>query len=270
MAEQVLKAANNAALANDLIAQATDQEEVIEPAKIVSPLDGSVNLPGGFINADGEVVRTAEVRELNGKDEEAIAKANGAAKVFSTILSRATISLGGVKPTEQMLDDLLIGDRDEILLGIFKSTFGKEAELGAYCSGCKDLKIVQVDVDEDIKRKVMLNPEEDRTFMVKSKNNEFLVTLPTGGTQKKLLANDDYTSAEQATILLEQTVLEINGRPVITKQQVQNLGILDRRDIVDAISKRNVGPVFGDITVSCPDCEGEVAVPINLGTLFRF
>ncbi len=270
MAEQVLKAANNATLANDLIAQATSQEETIEPAKITPPSDGSVNLPGGFINADGEIVRTAEVRELNGKDEEAIAKANGASKVFNTILSRATVSLGGVKPTEQMLDDLLIGDRDELLLGIFKSTFGNEAELGAYCNGCRDLKTVQIDVDADIKRKVMLNPDEDRTFMVRGKKNEFLVTLPTGATQKKLLASDDYTVAEQTTILLEQTVLEINGRPVITKQQVQALSVLDRRDIVEEIAKRNVGPQFGNLSVTCPDCESEVAVPINLGTLFRF
>lgn len=270
MAEQVIKAANNAALANDLIAQATSQEETVEPAKISNPLDGSVNLPGGFINADGEVVRTAEVRELNGKDEEAIARANGASKVFGTILSRATVSIGGVKPTEQMLDELLIGDRDELLLGIFKTTFGNEVELGAYCNGCRDLKTVQIDVDEDIKRKVMLNPEDDRTFMVKGKKNEFLVTLPTGATQKKLLANDEYTTAEQATILLEQTVLEINGRPVITKQQVQNLSLVDRREIVEAISSRNIGPQFGELVVSCPDCEGEVAVPINLGTLFRF
>ena len=270
MAEQVLKAANNAALANDLIAQATSQEEQIEPAKIVPPSDGTVNLPGGFLTADGEIVRTAEVRELNGKDEEAIARANGAAKVFGVILNRATVALGGVKPTEQMLDELLIGDRDELLLGIFKSTFGNEAELGAYCNGCRDLKTVQVNLDEDIKRKVMLNPEEDRTFMVYGKKNEFLVTLPTGTTQKKLLADDTYTTAEQATILLEQTVLEINGKPVITKQQVQNLSILDRRDIVEEISKRNIGPQFGDVTISCPDCEGEVTVPINLGTLFRF
>jgi hypothetical protein len=80
----------------------------------------------------------------------------------------------------------------------------------------------------------------------------------------------DANPAEALSILLENTVVTIDGRNVITKAQVQNLGVVDRRAIADAIAARNPGPQFEDITVSCPDCEGEVRVPISLGTLFRF
>jgi hypothetical protein len=72
------------------------------------------------------------------------------------------------------------------------------------------------------------------------------------------------------TILLENCILKINGRPVISKAQIQNLGISDRRLIGEAINKNAIGPVFEDISVPCPDCEGEVNTPINLGILFRF
>jgi hypothetical protein len=76
--------------------------------------------------------------------------------------------------------------------------------------------------------------------------------------------------SELTTILLENCILKINGRPVIGKGQIQNLGISDRRLIGEAINNHAIGPVFEDISVPCPDCEGEVNTPINLGTLFRF
>ena len=51
--------------------------------------------------------------------------------------------------------------------------------------------------------------------------------------------------------------------------QVQNLGIADRKLILQEINNRVPGPLFDDITVTCPDCESEVTVSINLGNLFR-
>ena len=80
----------------------------------------------------------------------------------------------------------------------------------------------------------------------------------------------DKTVAELNTLLLEQTVVKIGEAPVVSKVQVQNLGLTDRRKIVDEINKRVCGPQFNDLTLPCPDCEGEVQVPISLGTLFRF
>ena len=102
------------------------------------------------------------------------------------------------------------------------------------------------------------------------KDKEFLVQLPTGYTQKEITSNADKSMAELQTILLEQTVLEINGSPVITKGQVQGLGIVDRRKSGEEISKRAPGPQFNDVTIACPDCGGEVVVPITLGALFQF
>ena len=47
------------------------QEAFIEPT-ITAPSDNTVELPGGYLNAAGEVIRIAEVREINGKDEEGL------------------------------------------------------------------------------------------------------------------------------------------------------------------------------------------------------
>lgn len=271
MSTTSLNAASNPAMANDLIAKATaEPEKVVEPAAITPPLETLVTLPGGYVTSAGEVVKTAEVRELTGRDEEAITKASSLNRILPTILSRGVVSIGKEKATDEILDRLLAGDRNALLLGIYKATFGPTATVTCWCDGCRGTKDVEVNVDADITTKVLVDPVVDRTFTVNGKDKEFLIQLPTGYTEKEILANSDKTMSELNTILLEQTVLEINGAPVISKAQVQNLGIMDRRKIGEELNKRAPGPQFEDTTISCPDCGGEVAVPINLGTLFQF
>jgi hypothetical protein len=266
-----INAAANPALANNLINQALAETPAqTSEVNITSPSDTSVTLPGGYITATGEVVTAAEVRELNGSDEEAIAKASNIGKAVLTILTRGTVKVGEEKATEQLLDRLLAGDRDMLLLSIFKTTFGKTADLNAFCTGCSEIKVVTIDIDEDIKIKVLADPINDRVFLVKGKKNTFTVQLPTGLAQKEMIMNSEKTAAELNTIMLENAVLKIDDAPVLSKLQVQNLGLLDRRTITEAINNRLVGPQFEEVKVTCPDCESEVSVPVNFGTLFRF
>ena len=270
MTTKTISAAANPALVNkaaqDLLAEKPEQVEV----RITPPSDTVVTLPGGYINAAGEVVTEAEVRELNGKDEEEISKASTLGKALMTILKRGTVRVGDEKATDQLLDNLLSGDRDMLLLGIFIATFGNVAHMSAYCPTCVESKDVDVEIDKDIKIKVLTDPINDRQFTVKGKKAEYTVILPTGITQKELLTSGDKTIAELNTLLLENTVVKINESPVLSKMQIQNLGMVDRRTLVDAINERISGPQFNDLVLDCPDCEGEVKVPISLGTLFRF
>ena len=102
-----ISAAANPALANDIINKAFAEEQVFEAPKIIPPSDTTVELPGGYLTPAGEILRTAEVRELNGKDEEAIAKANNVGKALMTILQRGTVRIGDQKVDEKLLDNLL-------------------------------------------------------------------------------------------------------------------------------------------------------------------
>ena len=270
MTSKTISAASNPALANNLIANAMAEEPQQIKVTIISPSDNSVTLPGGYITSTGEVVTEAEVRELTGKDEEAIARTTNVGKAFISILERGTVRVGDQPVTPEILDSMLSGDRDMLLLSIFKVTFGVEPELPAYCYSCKETKIVGVNIDEDIKVKSLKDPINDRVFTVQGKTQEFTVQLPTGVTQKELLTSIDKTAAELNTLLLENTVLKINNNPVVSKTQVQNLGLVDRKTIIEEINKRIPGPQFDDLTITCPDCESEVKVPISLGSFFRF
>jgi hypothetical protein len=266
-----ISASANPVLANNMLQNVLQEEEVPEINPEISlPLDNTVELPGGYINAAGEVIRTAEVRELTGKDEEAIAKTNNIGKALMIILQRGVVKIGDEPATEKIMDNLLTGDRDALLLGILKSTFGATPNISSYCAGCNDIKEIQVDLNADIKVKVLADPVNDRVFTVTGKTGEIVVQLPTGITQKELINNAEKSVAELNTLMLGNTVVKIGDTPVYSKLQVQNLSIVDRKKIVEEISNRNPGPQFEAITVTCPDCEGEVSVPINLGTLFQF
>jgi hypothetical protein len=267
---KTISAAANPALANNLINSALAEAPVQQEVKITSPSDTVVTLPGGYLTATGEIITEAEVRELNGSDEEAIARTTNIGKAILTILHRGTVRVGNQKADEKLLDQLLSGDRDMLVLGILKATFGKTADIGGYCEGCEEMKTVQVDLDTDITVKALMDPMNDRVFTVQGKNRTFTVQLPTGITQKEMLQNSDKTSAELTTIMLENTVMKIDDSPVLSKMQVQNLGLVDRRTISEAINKRLCGPQFDVVKVTCPDCESEVSVPVNFGTLFRF
>jgi hypothetical protein len=271
VATNSLNAAENPALANQLV-QKMSQETAPEKelALVTHPSETVVTLPGGFLTPLGEVTREAEVRELNGRDEEAISKSNTLGKVLHTILSRGVVRIGDQPASEDILDQMFAGDRDALLLGIYKATFGSTADLTAFCSGCKDYKTLQIDIDDDIKVKKLSDPIGDRRFTVTTKKHDYTVVLPSGKVQKELTMNADKTIAELTTLLLEGTVIEIDGSGVISRNQIQNIGVADRREIAKALDKRAFGPVLDEVKAACPECGGEVVAPVNIGTLFRF
>jgi hypothetical protein len=266
-----INAGENPSLANSLIDQALAvSEKPVEPANIIPPFNNVVVLPSGYIGPDGKLSTSVEVRELNGTDEEALSKIDTLIKMWSTILSRGVVKVGDAPATEAILDDLLVGDRDALVIGIYRATFGDVANIDAYCQGCKEYKDVAYNLTEDYKTKALLDPIANRTFEVSGRKNKYLVTLPTGVAQKEMGADPNYTEAELKTILLENCVLEINDQPVVSKLQIKGMGIADRTTIVDEIAKRTPGPQLEDITIDCPDCGGKVVVPVSLGTIFRF
>jgi len=271
MAENTFSAAANPDLANDLIQKAVvETKEPVQPAEIIAPFDNLVTLPGGYVNAAGEVIKTVEVRELTGRDEEAISKSNSLGRTLLTIINRATVKIGDEPANEQLLDKMFSGDRDAVLLGIYKATFGNTCEIDVVCQSCEDYRTVAIDVNDDIPVAPLADVLTESSFTVQGKKNEFLVHLPDGTAQKEIYLNMDKTQAELTSILLEKTILEINGNPILGKSQIQNLGLADRKAVIDALAERNFGPQFDVIQVNCPECGEELEVPLSLGALFRF
>jgi hypothetical protein len=247
------------------------QQAMEEPEKVITsraPSDTTVDLPGGYVSQDGTVVKTAEVRELNGADEEAISKAGSKAKALGVLLQRGLVKVGTEDATKDMLDNLLSGDRDAILLGIRKVTFGDELKAMAHCYACNEDQEIVVVLSEDIPVRP-LDSSKGRTWIVETKKGPVGVALPTGLVQKKLMDNADKTAAEINTLLLSGCVLSVNGAPSMGANTVLSLGMTDRANIVDEIIDNNPGPRLGEVKKACRACGEDMNLPLSLLDLFQ-
>lgn len=258
------KVITDAELVNKFAQQA--QKEPESSIKTTAPSKPLVTLPGGFIN-NGEVVTTAEVRELTGLDEEAIAKAPTTGKALNLLLQRGLVSIGSREATLEDLDALLSGDRDAILIGIRRITFGDTVEFDLTCFNCNERQEISVHLKDDVPVRELGG--KPRSWAVDTKRGPVEVSLPTGITQKKLLENADKTSAEINTILLSGCVLSVNGMPSMGASTVLQLGMADRSKIVDEIISRVPGPRLGEVVKTCKACGEEMATPLSLVDLFR-
>ena len=270
-----VNAAANPALANQMAQEAMQvsfQEEVGQATEIVIPSlpDTTVELPGGFYTPfDGTLDTTAEVRELTGADEEVIVKVTDPAKALLMILDKATVSVGDKPATKDLLASLLSGDREMLLLAIRKATFGTKVTLESGCDRCGENRTFEIDLDTDVKIKKLEDPINDRTFTLKIKAGTVKIDLPTGDSQIKIINATNKNVAELDTLLLNSCVVELNDMPVVGQSQVRNLGIKDRRDILEEIAKRNPGPQLSEIKKACDTCGLEVELPLTLADLFR-
>ena len=248
------------------------QKVMEEPeAKIVTraPSDNTVTLHGGYIAADGSIVKTAEVKELTGEDEEIVAKTGTAAKALNMLLERGLVKVGGEVATKQHLDAMLSGDRDSILIGIRVVTFGKDLVVNAKCGNCQQLQEFTIDLVDDVPVRELKNPLSEREWEMDTKLGKATIALPNGIVQRKLMDNIEKTSAEINTLILSGCITSINGSPTFGASTALALSMSDRSKIVDEIIRRNPGPRLGEVSKACQACGEGVPLPLSLTDLFR-
>ena len=243
--------------------------EVEKPLVTAPPADTVFNLPGGLIQFD-RVLKEVEVKELTGADEEALSKATSVARLLNTALVRGIVRIGDEKPDETLVNSLLVGDRDYILLRVYTTTFGKDLETLRYCTSCNTDVKVKIDLLKETPVKEI--SVEDTLFNVETSKGTAIVSLPTGYTQMEMLSESNKTLAELKTVLLANTVKKIGNTELILDKigAVRRLSIKDRAAIDRELAERNFGPQLQDLHVACPNCGAEMEVPLSIAGLFQF
>lgn len=231
--------------------------------------DTTVELPGGFLTMEGSVITEAEVRELNGFDEEEIFRAGNMGRALLKVLERGLVSVGGEKVTKDTLESMLMGDREAVLLAIRRVTFGDEMSLPVVCQHCGDENEIIISLKNDVPIRRLDDPA-DRFFRVQGKRGVIEVQLPVGNVHREMLSNSDKSIPEMNTILLGSCVQSINGTPSMGVPSVLKLGIPDRRQLAEEISARNPGPRLTSIEKACPSCGEAVTLGVSMAELFRF
>lgn len=250
-----------------------DSPEPFTPVIMPEPVSGLVTLPGGVMLPEGGRVVEAEVRELTGADEEALSKSDGGTnfgRFIQITLQRGTLRIGDWEPPDRsLLDSLLLGDRDTLLLAIRKATYGNEMPHTARCLACGEVLDIVLDLNTDIPMKELENPE-NRRFTVPLRRGVAVVRLPTGADQNVVLNMKGKTVPEMNTELLSRCVIEINGEPVASRPEpVRALGMADRQTLLTFFTDTQPGPKYEGVKVPCASCERDVPLNIDLADLFR-
>ncbi|MEV4454359.1 hypothetical protein [Microbispora sp. NPDC049633] len=250
----------------------------IRSTPMTPPEPNIVRLPGG-VSVNGQWITEARVRELNGADEEAIGRAAVSGlpeKIPDAILSCGVISLGDNPVTPALLDDMIIGDREALILGIRRVTYGKTIDFDPLtCRDCGTQMVVKYDL-ADIPVKQL--DAETNEFEVTLRDGRIAtVRLATGGDQKAVMTASrakELSTPEQQTILLARTVLRITSadgtqQTAFGTRQAQMMGAADRHAILRELSERKIGPDHDQALINCTGCGEKVEVPVNIDTLFR-
>lgn len=265
-AESPLAAA--AAIAEAGLDQPDEEMPLIE-----DPSDDTVKLPGGLV-VDGQAHRQATVRELNGEDEEFLARAlaaNDFLRYQQVLLERGVTHIGPHKTTPDLLDSLVVGDRDTLILGVRIATYGPTLDLDVTCAHCGVESKIRIDFSEEVPTKPLaFDIEQPYQTVELRKGGYATVRLATGADQRYLATlGENVTRAEVNTALLARTVKEINGDPVNGKADILALGMGQRSDIVDWMAENQPGPEYDKVKHACTICGKETPLGLTTGDMFR-
>lgn len=248
----------------------------LNPAPVIEEFPESyVKLPAGII-VDNKVVQDAEIQELTGEHEEKLAKArtsNNPAKYVNTLLLCGTVTIGDQPISTALLDSMLQGDLDMLMLGIRRATFGDEFEVfNVECPNCGEANDLSLSL-KDIPTKTMEDPEVREFLVDLRKNRQAKVQFPTGAVQndifKKQLSVPEMNTLSLAACVI--SFIEPDGTETMSNglTDVKKLGVVDRKTLQDYIYDNQPGPRYDQVVAQCATCEGEVPVPLNVGILFR-
>lgn len=253
--------------------EATALNEAIQDKipEIASPESTTVRLMRGLIDpASGDWQMEAQVREMTGADEEYLARIEAKkdvtyAEYMSALLKRATLSVGTIDVTKNpgALDNLIIGDRDALFLGIIKCTYGVERTFNTRCASCEQKNDVTINIDEDFPYE---KPSIDlrKPIPVTLKNGTVInLRLPTGADSAHVASNST-SPAHQSTLMIARcTVWEDGERPANVETWARDLSIVDRNLLVKTLTDLNVGPKIGEVNVHCAHCQEPIRIVVD-------
>lgn len=244
------------------------------------PPDDMVKLPAGYVH-EGELIRRVTVRELTGEDEEALARAiqNPNPYHFLDVLVSCGVERLGTLDRETslgILPDLLVGDRDEIILGIRRVTYGDTVEVFNWlCPECgRRIDKIEFSLADDVDR-VTMDPASAH-FEVKLRNNaSATVNLCTARVLAATYEMEDLTLPQRNDVMLSKCIemwTDSKGNKHLIPgfpSMVRQMSTVARQTILRELSKRQPGPRYNEIRFKHEECGSEVTLALGIADLFR-
>ena len=222
----------------------------------------------GYKDKDGVIHTDFTLREMNGKDEEALFsssnKANGA-KIVSLLLERCVTSIGNITRKEvgtekwrEIIKSLYVGDQDYMILKLREISVGKEIEVKHACPNCEAELITYISIDElDIepfKGDYYVKFTLPKGFRDKDGelHKEGTIRLATG-LDREILTPVAKKNVAIGTSMMLTRLCTFDGDIPITQDTMAELTIKDR-NYLQEIMKENLFGVNTEIELQCEEC----------------
>lgn len=246
------------------------------------PPDDLVTLPGGFMHK-GELLRRVVVRELTGEHEDALAKALNNPNPYHFLLTLLTSGVDHIgeldhKESVRLLPRMLVGDWDEIVLGIRVATYGETMEVfGWICPACaRTVDKLAFSLIEDVDRTKLKDPANDTVFEIElRKGARAKVHLCTGEVLLAVHDVPDLTTPQRNDVMLSkciETYTDPQGQTHMIAgfpSLVRSMSAPDRQTILRELNTRQPGPRYNGISFKHDECGNEVTLALGITDLFR-
>lgn len=175
------------------------------------------------LRAAGGRAFDAELRGVTGREEALISECPARltpAECTTALLASVTTRIGPAAPvTPEMAAELVVGDRERLLLHLCRLTFGPELDLVATCprEGCGAVAEIPVSLDSIVEEQPGADHEVEQEIHPVTPEGQWRIRfrLPSGRDQERAASLPDPAAAARA--LLTGCVLEIadpSGAPV--------------------------------------------------------
>ena len=236
------------------------------------------NFLKGYKDENGVMHTEFEYREMNGTDEEAIAKPkvkSSGSMVTRVILERCITRIGSiekesVKPSEwtSIIQSLAIGDQDFAMLKIREISLGDEFEVSHKCPSCKtkinsvftldELPLVPYSGVEEIEFELPRGYKDKEGTV-----HKFGVLRHATGLDREALDKVVTQNPSMANTLLLARCIKSLGTAPITDDLLRNLSMRDRNYLFSLIRDTSFGYDVSDFEIECPSCERELSISFN-------
>jgi hypothetical protein len=236
-------------------------------------------LPGGYVDKDVMVHREVELIPLTGREEEFLAasRQQESASLVTAVLSRCIRRIGTIRPVSQeVARNLLIADRQYLLLKLREVTFGDQVRANLFCPwpDCSKRVAINFSINdipiresEDKGPSYMMTLSPEVAGELREDDREITFRLPNGADQEAISPLLAENEARALAKLLGRCIQSIGrltnpGEAVISRlSPAARLAIEQQMEMV-------APKVELAMDVNCHECGREFSAPFDLHRFF--
>ena len=264
---------------NDEVAKVVDQIEKENIRTLNDEVevgeDGLVHdvpLLAGYVDKDGVLHDTFTYREMTGKDEEAISKADvrsNGAKMVNVLVERCVVQIGTLTKKEcgtrwgTIIREMLGGDLDYMAFKIRELSKGKEVRFEHKCPNCGQKLTTIVNTDEFAIKPYMGQSAIDFSLVRGYKDGrgelhkDGVIRLPNGFDREIVTPLFKKNMSTAMTMMLTR-LIAFNDGALVTQALVNEMTLRDR-EVLEEIIKDNTFGIDTNVEIVCTSCGQDIS-----------